>query len=130
MIFSHEDQGVLAVISNITWDLGSTAVSSKLSSPESCERRQFAAAQFVNTNYAALEVETARGDGEKLASVTELMGCSASAHAAIAQDVRAATAEDMAKPGFSKLDHSQKAEKYFNNVNGLVYGKYSSECKA
>ena len=41
-----DDNGTAAAISNIIWDLGTTAVSSKVSSADSCEGKLVTAAVF------------------------------------------------------------------------------------
>lgn len=44
-----------AIISNIIWDLGTTAFSSQTSSPESCSGASTTAALFINETYPVLE---------------------------------------------------------------------------
>lgn len=52
---------VIAVITNITWDWGTTASSSNISSADTC-----ANAYFIHESYDKLETEIASGEGEYL----------------------------------------------------------------
>ncbi len=71
MIF--EDNGVAAAISNIIWDLGTTAVSSKVSSEDSCEGVEVQAAQFIQDNYDQVIEETSQGAGSHLTAMLDML---------------------------------------------------------
>lgn len=117
------ENGTAAAISNLIWDLGTTAISSQISSPESCEGERLAAAVFIQQTYASLEVETAKGEGEILATAAEMMGCSADTHPAVIQQTRADLASRAAQDGFANMSKSRKAELYF-----LSMDKASAQC--
>lgn len=75
-----KDTPVAAAISNITFDLGTTAISSNLFSPENCaggNKKKTAA--FIYETQTALEQDIAKGKGEYLASLYEVSGCAANA---------------------------------------------------
>lgn len=130
MIFTDEEDGTLAAVSNIIWDLGTTAMSSKVSSPDTCDRRQYSAAQFISVNHASLEVESARGETQKVAAISNLMGCSSAVTNDFAQELRVRSEKDMSDDAYASLSKEQKMEKYFNHVNDLAYGKFASQCRA
>lgn len=70
---------VVAAITNITFDLGTTAISSNLSSPESCNGgKEVKTAALIINNTAAIEKEAAAGSGETLAALESVSGCSTS----------------------------------------------------
>src|SRR5690554_322833 len=64
MIFT--DNGVAAAISNVIWDLGTTAVASATISPESCGTTLVTVALLIDSSYDQLAMETAQGSGEHL----------------------------------------------------------------
>lgn len=70
---------VVAAITNITFDLGTTAISSNLSSPASCSGgKEVKTAALIINNTAAIEKEAAAGEGETLAALEAVSGCSTS----------------------------------------------------
>ncbi len=85
MIFP--ENGGAAAISNIIWDLGTTAVSSASSSAESCEGERVKTAQFINETYNLLEDEIVEGNGDHFTAMLEMMQCDASAAQAIRTEV-------------------------------------------
>ena len=66
------DVPAVAVISNITWDLGTTAVSSGVSSENSCAKRSVRSAGFVYGFYPELEKDIAKGNGKYLDSLVKI----------------------------------------------------------
>ena len=66
MIFP--DNGAAAAVSNIIWDLGTTAVSTKISSQESCAGANVKTAMFIQQTFPVLEQEIAQGEGEYVAA--------------------------------------------------------------
>ena len=63
---------VVAVITNVTWDLGTTAISSDISCPESCKGGQAKVASFIYDSYEFLETDLASGSGDYLDLLVEL----------------------------------------------------------
>lgn len=120
MIF--EKNGTAAAISNIIWDLGTTAVSSNISSKESCKGANIAAAQFINDAIVNIEEETVIGEGEHLTAMLNLMGCESSAHQQIIQQVRA----DL---DVSHKSNIAKAEAYFLQLDTKVNGQFAAQCQ-
>lgn len=121
---------VPAAISNIIWDLGTTAVSSKLSSPESCKGSRVTAALFINETYSQLANDTAAGHGDYLAAMAKLMGCNEAAYPQFVDQVRHGMARTLSEPGFATLTKTHKAEKYFYVVDDVVKTKLSGQCHA
>lgn len=77
MIFSRDTDNdrILAIISNITWDLGTTAHSSNMSSAENCKSRSASAALFILENLPQIESDIAKGEGDHLAAAIGTFGC-------------------------------------------------------
>jgi len=64
----------VAAVTNVTFDLGTTAISSNMSSPESCKGGQGKVASFIYNSYEALENDLASGSGTYLDSLMVLAG--------------------------------------------------------
>ncbi len=64
-----DDKGtadVIAAVTNVTWDLGTTAISSNISSPETCARSDAKTAALIIKSYPMLERDLAAGNGKYL----------------------------------------------------------------
>lgn len=117
------DNGTAAAISNIIWDLGTTAVTSQMSSPESCEGSGVRTAMFIQRTYDELEVDTAKGEGRYLTAATELMGCDASVRPAIISDVRSDLSARAKSDEFSNMSRTEKAEQYYMSLSAASKGQ-------
>lgn len=77
MIFPDSNLEVAAGISNVIWDLGTTAVISAQSSPDTCNGLDnVEMAVFIQRTYATLEADVARGEGDNLDALVALTGAS------------------------------------------------------
>lgn len=117
MIFPSVPAG--AVISNVIWDLGTTAVTSNLISPETCEGGEVHVVQFMKQTHKAIEEETAIGEGEHLTTVLNMLGCDSKSHKNIIQNVR----NDYSKV-IDSTEESNRAETLYNVIttNASVCG--------
>ena len=128
MIFS--DYPVASVISNVIWDLGTTAVTSAGVSKQTCSGKNAKVAQFIGVTYANLEEETIKGDGQHVHAMLNIMGCDASAHANIISAVRADFGNSVRNADYVEKTSLVKAEDYYNLVQSKVSGVYASQCQA
>lgn len=62
-----------AVISNVIWDVGTTALTSATASPETCNGKSVETAQFILESYDNLIEETAQGSGEHLTALMDIL---------------------------------------------------------
>lgn len=113
---------VAAVISNVIWDIGTTAVTSALSSPETCEGDSVAAAEFIYDTYAVLEEQVASGSGTHLAAVFDILQCDVSEQQGLASDVRTDFSVLVSKEGYSSMTSLQQSEQFFNIVQSHTQG--------
>lgn len=65
----------VAAVTNVTWDLGTTAISSNISSPETCAGGKEKTAAFIYDSYASLETDLASGSGAYLDTMMVITGC-------------------------------------------------------
>lgn len=119
---------VAAVLSNVIWDIGTTAVISAVSSPETCNGARYTAALYINETYARLEVEAAKGEGEYLTALASVMQCDAQAAPVLNRTLRASLSSTLSAPGFTELTHTQKAERLFNIVDTAATTELAGRC--
>lgn len=117
-----------AAISNVIWDLGTTAMTSGISSPQTCNGKDVAAAQFIHETYTNLEEETAQGQGQHITAMLNILGCEATSHSAITNSIRVDFAQDVGAKDYAKKSAVEKSEAYFNTVNSHVNGQFASSC--
>lgn len=99
----------VAAITNVTWDLGTTAVSTNVSSPETCTGGQAKTAAFINKSYDDLELEIASGKGnyvDTLATMTTKDMV----------EVRAEFSELVASNEYEKMSKMEKVNKLYTIV--------------
>ena len=110
MVF--DDNGTAAAISNVIWDLGTTAVSSYATTPDSCNGSgmNVAAAEFIQNSHAVLEEDMSKGHGQHLSSLMDLMGVEASQQDAVAATIKADFSKVVASTAYQSLDNQAKAQ--------------------
>ncbi|MDQ7075781.1 MAG: DUF3015 family protein [Gammaproteobacteria bacterium] len=126
MIFT--DVPVGAIISNIIWDLGTTALTSSGMSKEMCEGQKVAAAKFITHTYANLEEQTVKGDGKHLHAMLDILGCDQSSHTGIIHSVRNRFSNTLNNTQYSTQATVAKAEGYYNLVNATIKQNYATQC--
>lgn len=114
------DNGTASAISNVVWDLGTTALTSAYSSVDQCQGTNVAAAAFIDAGYAYLEEDTVVGGGEYASTLMNIYGCDATSHDALVASVQSGFAEQLASASYSDMSHEDKAYGYFELVNGAV----------
>ena len=100
---------VAAAVSNIIWDLGTTAVSSNISSADSCEGGKAKVAAFIGKSYDNLELEIASGEGKYIDTLLTMTTKNIS-------DIRAEFAKVVASNEYSELNKVEKVEKLYNII--------------
>ena len=108
MVFANHP--TMAAISNVTWDLGTTAVSSNISSPDTCNGSTASSAAFINDSYTILEQDIAKGEGEHLSALLSIMGCDDSAISVVREDF----SEAVSTEGYSETTDLEKSEALFD----------------
>lgn len=106
----------VAAVTNVTFDLGTTAIISNVSSPETCQGGKALAAAFINNAYEPLEADLARGQGNYLESLTTLAGVREEGKAAFVQGLRSDFTATVAADGYAERSRFEKAEHLYNLV--------------
>lgn len=100
---------VMAIITNVTWDLGTTAISSNLTTPESCANNKAQMAAFIYETYPQLEADLAAGEGEHLTALLGIAGCDTTAQAQVVEGLRADLANSASSEGYATQSRFDKA---------------------
>lgn len=107
------DNGTASAISNVIWDLGTTAVTSNVSSQDSCGSTKAKTAMFIEATLPMLEQDIAMGEGEYLNAMLELRGCAVTAQQDVVTVLRAKSASntiDSAQALYSTLESAIDAD--------------------
>lgn len=123
MIFTKT--GWAAIVSNIIWDLGTTATSSNVSSDDMCEGPTASAASFIHETYTNLEEEVAVGEGKHLTAMLDMLGCSD--QTTIINGLRSDLSNKMSQPSYSTQTRLQKAEGLYN---ATISRAQAGQCKS
>lgn len=109
-------QKVLAVTSNVIWDIGTTALTSATASPETCSGKNVTAAKFILNSYDSLAEETARGQGEHLDTLLSILEVEKSNQAAVIASIRAQMAQKVASASYKSATKTEKSSQYYDSV--------------
>ena len=102
---------IIAVVTNVTWDLGTTAVTSDMSSPDTCHGGKASMAAFILDAHPQIEQDLSTGEGEYLSAMVSLMGCESSVDTSVA--LRASFA-DAIEQGYFEASDFEKSTMLFN----------------
>lgn len=111
-IFS--DTAWAAAISNVIWDLGSTALTSATASPETCSASSVKTAKLINESYDSIALETARGSGEHLSAVLTVAGCSTFQQPSAVTAIRASMSEQVTDDSYANMSNLDKSAAYYS----------------
>ncbi len=109
----------VAAVTNVTWDLGTTAISSNISSPDSCTGGQQRTAAFIYQSYDSIASDLSKGEGKYLTALLVVAGYAEEDIAQASEFLRADFAELVAQEGYSSLSHYEKTEQLY----GILYGE-------
>ncbi|MFO7909641.1 DUF3015 domain-containing protein [Halomonas sp. BLK-85] len=112
-----DDNETAAALSNVIWDLGTTAVTSATISPDTCNGQNVNVAKFIDATYEQLAMETAMGDGEHLSAALDLMNCGSDSSASVITHLRSDLEDASAATGYADQAHADKAFQYYNSLN-------------
>jgi len=118
------DNAVGAVFINIMTSWGSTAISSDVSSPESCAGGKASTAALIYEGYDSLEKDLARGNGDYLNALMTFSGRNISESQPFILALRKGFSVSVAVEGYSEQTRFQKAENLYNLFYSLVDGEF------
>ena len=108
----------VAAVTNVTWDLGTTAVSSNISSEETCRGGQKKVASLIHHAYPQLTADIAKGQGIHLTALSDAAQCDQTVNRQFQLKVR----NDFASLNVLDAEKSQatKNEELFGLVNSAA----------
>lgn len=118
----------VAAVTNVTWDLGTTAISSNISSPDSCKGGQDKKAAFIHDTYPHLEKDLARGEGKHLKTLLAIAGCNARAHGDVARALRQDFGEMVTKSGYTTQSRYEQAKGLYERFNQRIESDFAQSC--
>lgn len=121
---------VLAAITNVTWDLGTTAISSNVSSPDTCSGGKGKKVAFIHDSVYELQADIARGKGQHLSALMDISGCAADSRPAITEALRSDLASDLAAREGQSASRMDQAKSLFDSVTRQTDGVFAKSCTA
>lgn len=109
-----------AVSSNVIWDVGTTAVTSATASPQTCQGQYVAAAAFIFETFDSLTEEAAKGSGEHIATLLNILNLNENERAAVLTSVRRDMASLVPQNSFDAMSKTEKAETFYLSVMGAI----------
>lgn len=106
----------VAAVTNVTWDSGTTAISSNITSPDTCAGGKEKTAAFIHDSYQSLESDLASGSGIYLDTLMTLVGIDAPAQPGFTEALRHNFAKVVAEPGYTDQSRFEKAQILYNLV--------------
>ena len=113
-LFPNSDVG--AAISNVIWDLGTTAVISATASPETCEGSDAQAATFILETYDQLVEETAVGEGKHISTLLSIVNSDDQ----IISELRSSIADLVASEEYTTLTQLEKSNAYYGALKSAM----------
>lgn len=122
MIFSGDAEWNRSVASlvNLAWDWGTTASSSKASGTCTRGGNEVAAAVFIHETLENVVEDTAKGNGDHLTAVLDLMDVSVESRASVVSAIQADLAETVSAADYSSMTRVEKAEAYFGILEAAI----------
>ncbi len=110
----------VAAVTNVTWDSGTTAISSNISSPSTCAGGKETIASFIHDSYDSLEKDLASGNGPYLDTLMVLAGYDSQAKQELTQTLRNDFATLVADSSYTDQSRFKKAEALYDLVYNHV----------
>lgn len=104
-----------AATSNIIWDLGSTAITSAVASPEMCNAKKINTAKLILETLPELEKDVAAGEGQYLAALEKTSGCKAFSNA-----LRSEYSSVVSSENYATKSDIEKADAMYKSVRSSV----------
>ena len=104
----------VAAVTNVTWDLGTTAITSNISSPDSCMGGKEKTAAFIYQSYDEIEKDLAMGSGAYLDMLVTLAGLEEVEKEDFVNNLRKDFTTLVSNSSYEKSDLKIKSENLYN----------------
>ncbi len=109
-----------ASVSNFTWDWGSTASTSGLTTPDACKGGKAKLAAYIYESYDSIEQDLAKGDGKYLDMLALLSEKASSEKESFLDSVRSKFREVVENQNYSSMTRLEKAKLVYSIVQDMV----------
>lgn len=109
-----------AIISNVIWDLGSTALTSATASEDTCEGFNADAAAFINESYDRLVEDTAVGQGQHLDTLLSIVKLDEGQKSEVILNIRSRMAKIVASEAYLAADKVERASFYYYSLMDAI----------
>jgi len=106
----------VAAVTNVTWDLGTTAISSNISSEDTCQGGKAKVAAFINDSYENIEKDLASGNGKYLETLATLAKNDTQTKEEFITTLRSKFTTIVSTNDYNNLSTYQKSEKLYNTI--------------
>lgn len=124
------NNSAVAAVTNVTWDLGTTAISSDASSADSCKGGKPKTAALILESYPQIEADLARGQGPFVSALLSAAGCNAEVHSSVTGALRADLARAVAAPAYGTQSRYQQAEGLHKALHQRLDSEFAQSCSA
>lgn len=118
---------VAAVISNVIWDIGTTALTSATASPQTCSGKSVETALFIHRTYDELVEQTARGNGDHLTAMLNMMDCGSASHSVTTNAMRQQLSLEISTSSYQSKTATEKSSAYYAIMDSAVASNCASE---
>lgn len=118
MIAPNND--AVAAVTNVTWDLGTTAISSNASSPETCQGGEAESVALILRSYPELERDLANGEGEHLDALMSLVGVGAEQQTVVIESMRRDFASLVSADDYATSSRETKAAALYDLLYATI----------
>ena len=119
----------LAFISNVTWDLGTTAATSDSTGGCAIDSSEMAAI-FINESYDQLAAEIAIGNGDYYHAMVSLVSCASATTDDVKSAIRSKFTEAVSSDGYMTMDKTARSQQLLNIVSPMLASSRESACIA
>lgn len=109
-----------ASVSNFTWDWGSTASTSGLTTPDACKGGQVKLAAYIYQSYDSIEQDLAKGDGKYLDLLAVLSEKTIEEKEKFVRDLRVKFQKVVERDDYSSLNRLEKSKLIFGIIQNMA----------
>ncbi len=125
--FFGESSPTMAFISNVTWDLGTTAASSD--SSDACAiSNEETAAIYIHEAYEMLERDISKGRGEYFDNLATILSCESESVGRVMSAVRAEFSGVVASEAYASMSKMEKSNALYKIVSPRLAAQKSTAC--
>ncbi|MDD4295135.1 MAG: DUF3015 family protein [Candidatus Omnitrophica bacterium] len=107
-----------ASVSNFTWDFGTTASTSGLTTPDACKGGEEKLAMYIYQSYDSIEKDLSKGDGKYLDMLASLSGKTTEEKDVFIKAIRDKFQDVVEKDDYTSLTRLEKTKKVFDIIVG------------